>query len=230
MSTSFDPYHKWLGIPPDQQPANHYRLLGIDLFESDADVIEAAANQRTAYLQELAAGEQVKLTQKLLNEITQARRCLLNVDQKQAYDAQLQSQQPVNPVAGPKIEPEAPTEKTSRTPSLLAGLGIATSVVLIAVLGVVLSRGGSPGGGTREAGVLLIRWETSQREGAVLEVDGESITILSKREFEVSLKRQPRFRHRIAMRRTGYKSIERDLTVTPDDRMVIQPSWQREKR
>ena len=71
----------------------------IDLFESDADVIEAAANQRTAYLQELAAGEQVELTQKLLNEITKARRCLLNADQKQAYDAQLQSQQAVVVVA-----------------------------------------------------------------------------------------------------------------------------------
>ena len=230
MSTSFDPYHKWLGIPPDQQPAHHYRLLGIDLFESDADVIEAAANQRTAYLQELAAGEQVELTQKLLNEITQARRCLLNADQKQAYDAQLQSQQPVRPVSRPETEPEGPTNKTSKTPSLLAGLGIATSVVLIVVLIVMLSRGGSPGGATREAGVLLIRWETSQREGAVLEVDGESVQILAEREFEVALKRQPRFRHRIAMRRTGYKSIERELTVTPDDRMLIQPNWQRERR
>ena len=233
MSTSFDPYHKWLGIPPDQQPAHHYRLLGIDLFESDADVIEAAANQRTAYLQELAAGEQVELTQKLLNEITQARRCLLNADQKQAYDARLQSQQAVVVVANQhraETEPEVPTDKTSKTPSLLAGLGIATSVVLIVVLIVMLSRGGSPGGATREAGVLLIRWETSQREGAVLEVDGESVQILAEREFEVALKRQPRFRHRIAMRRTGYKSIERELTVTPDDRMLIRPNWQRERR
>ena len=155
MSTSFDPYHKWLGIPPDQQPAHHYRLLGIDLFESDADVIEAAANQRTAYLQELAAGEQVELTQKLLNEITQARRCLLNADQKQAYDAQLQSQQPVRPVSRPETEPEGPTNKTSKTPSLLAGLGIATSVVLIVVLIVMLSRGGRPGGATRERGFAI---------------------------------------------------------------------------
>jgi len=23
----FDPYHKWLGIPPAEQPLNHYRLL-----------------------------------------------------------------------------------------------------------------------------------------------------------------------------------------------------------
>jgi len=222
----FDPYHKWLGIPPDQQPAHHYRLLGIGLFESDADVIEAAANQRTAYLQELAAGEQVELTQKLLNEITQARRCLLNVDQKQAYDAQLQAQQPASPVA----ESVAPAAKVSKTPSLLAGLGIATSVVLIVVLIVVLSRGGSSGGSDREAGILLIRWETNQREGAVLEVDGESISLLAEREFEVALKRKPRFRHRIVMRRAGHKSIERDLTVTPDDRMTIQPNWQRERQ
>ena len=115
MSTSFDPYHKWLGIPPDQQPAHHYRLLGIDLFESDADVIEAAANQRTAYLQELAAGEQVELTQKLLNEITQARRCLLNADQKQAYDARLQSQQAVVVVANQhRAEPRPTRLVTSR--------------------------------------------------------------------------------------------------------------------
>ena len=25
----FDPYHRWLGIPPEEQPADHYRLLGI---------------------------------------------------------------------------------------------------------------------------------------------------------------------------------------------------------
>ena len=24
-----DPYHVWLGIPPEEQPPNHYRLLGI---------------------------------------------------------------------------------------------------------------------------------------------------------------------------------------------------------
>ena len=27
----FDPYRKWLGIPPQEQPPNHYRLLGIGL-------------------------------------------------------------------------------------------------------------------------------------------------------------------------------------------------------
>ena len=42
----FDPYHKWLGIPPKDQPPNYYRLLAINLFESDAEVIDTAANRQ----------------------------------------------------------------------------------------------------------------------------------------------------------------------------------------
>ena len=45
--TEFDPYHKWLGIASKDQPPHHYRLLGIDLFESDLDVIEIASRQGT---------------------------------------------------------------------------------------------------------------------------------------------------------------------------------------
>lgn len=50
MADSFDGYHKWLGIPPKDQPPNHYRLLGIELFENDDDVIEGAADQRISHL------------------------------------------------------------------------------------------------------------------------------------------------------------------------------------
>ena len=42
VQNDFDPYYKWLGIPPGEQPPNHYRLLGVSLFEPDADVIDAA--------------------------------------------------------------------------------------------------------------------------------------------------------------------------------------------
>lgn len=55
----FDPYHKWLGIAPKDQPPNHYRLLGIDLFESDPDVIDTAANKQMAHLQSCATGPHV---------------------------------------------------------------------------------------------------------------------------------------------------------------------------
>jgi len=89
VSAEFDPYHKWLAIPPKLQPPNHYRLLGVELFESDLDVIDAAANQRMAYVQGLASGEYGELSQRLLNELAAARVCLMDPDEKAAYDATL---------------------------------------------------------------------------------------------------------------------------------------------
>ena len=50
MSEAFDPYYKWLGIPPADQPPHHYRLLAIELFEADSDVIAGAADQRMAHI------------------------------------------------------------------------------------------------------------------------------------------------------------------------------------
>jgi len=44
MSTPFDAYYFWLAIPPKDQPPNHYRLLGVELFEENLDVIAAAAD------------------------------------------------------------------------------------------------------------------------------------------------------------------------------------------
>ena len=43
MAEQFDPYRKWLGIPSQDQPPNHYQLLGIPALENDPDVIENAA-------------------------------------------------------------------------------------------------------------------------------------------------------------------------------------------
>jgi WD40 repeat protein len=89
--SDFDPYHKWLGIPPQEQPAHHYRLLGITDFEDDRDTISAAAEQRTIYLRTLQAGEHEVLVAQLLNEVSQARVCLLDGKSKSRYDTQLRS-------------------------------------------------------------------------------------------------------------------------------------------
>ena len=89
MADSFDPYHKWLGIPPREQPADHYRLLGVERFEDDADVISLAADQRMHFLRSFQNGERAKLSQQLLNEIAAARVCLLDEKKKAAYDANL---------------------------------------------------------------------------------------------------------------------------------------------
>lgn len=89
MPEKFDPYYKWLGIPPKDQPPNHYRLLAIEPFEPDSEVIDAAANRLMAYLQELTSGPHIDAAQQLLNEIAAARVCLLSGQRKSAYDAEL---------------------------------------------------------------------------------------------------------------------------------------------
>ena len=86
MNDSFDPYHKWLGIPPEDQPPHHYRLLGVEPFESDADVIAIAADGRMAQLKHFQTGKYSDLSQKLLNEIATARICLLNPEKREKYD------------------------------------------------------------------------------------------------------------------------------------------------
>lgn len=124
MTDKFDPYYKWLGIPPRDQPPHHYRLLGIELFESDRDVIDAAANRVMAYLKDLAAGDEAEYSQSLLNEVSRARICLLNKEKKTAYDkdlrADLKSKGIPEPKAGkPSARPpakrrkEAPEENTA---------------------------------------------------------------------------------------------------------------------
>lgn len=35
VEKEFDPYEQWLGIPPSEQPPDHYRFLGLSLFEAD---------------------------------------------------------------------------------------------------------------------------------------------------------------------------------------------------
>jgi hypothetical protein len=104
--TAFDPYHKWLGIPPNEQPPNHYRLLGLSRFESDPDVIDAATNRQMAFVQQCAAGPYIDASQKLLNELSAARICLLMADKKLAYDQQLRdelAEAEVQLIAQPKI-------------------------------------------------------------------------------------------------------------------------------
>ena len=87
--SDFDPYHKWLGIPPKDQPPNHYRLLGVELFEPDPDVIDAAVEQKMLFVNQCAMGSHVEHSQRLLNELSLARVCLLNPTQKARYDAEL---------------------------------------------------------------------------------------------------------------------------------------------
>jgi len=91
MSDAFDPYYQWLGIPPEEQPPDHYRLLGIKLFEQNPDVIEAASDRQMGHLRTYQGGRHSDLSQKLLNEVAAAKVCLLRPQQKAAYDKELKA-------------------------------------------------------------------------------------------------------------------------------------------
>ncbi len=91
MSDAFDPYFKWLGIPKADQPPHAYRLLGIELFESDGDVISNAADGRMAQIKSYQSGKFGAVSQKLLNEIASAKVCLLKPEKKAEYDRRLRA-------------------------------------------------------------------------------------------------------------------------------------------
>jgi len=82
----FDPYHKWLGIPPAEQPPNCYRLLGLSQFEADPDVISNAADQRMGYLRSFQSGEHSDEAARLLNALATARRVLLSEKERRHYN------------------------------------------------------------------------------------------------------------------------------------------------
>ena len=68
MSDTFDPYYKWLAIPPEEQPPTYYRLLGLRLFESDHDVIGNAADARMLQIRTYQSGAHAKESQQILKE------------------------------------------------------------------------------------------------------------------------------------------------------------------
>ena len=113
MREDFDPYYVWLGIPPREQPPDHYRLLGITQFESDADVIRNAAEQRMRYLRTVT-GPRARRAQQLVNEIVAAQRILSEDTSREKYNAlitesPLAKRRGVSPpaVSTPGFEPPA---------------------------------------------------------------------------------------------------------------------------
>jgi hypothetical protein len=103
-----DPYHVWLGIPPEEQPPNHYRLLGLALFESQPDVIATAADRQMGHLRTFQSGKHSALSQRLLNEVAAARVCLLTPAKKAAYDEPLRQQMAPTRAAAPTSQDSTP--------------------------------------------------------------------------------------------------------------------------
>ncbi len=97
MTTSavanFDPYHKWLGIRDADRPPNHYRLLGIELFETDVEIIEDAASRQMTHLRKFMRGPFKPLCMQVLEELYTAKAVLLDRNQRATYDRVIKQQQ-----------------------------------------------------------------------------------------------------------------------------------------
>src|SRR5262245_58129931 len=91
--SDFNPYYEWLGIPPHEQPADHYRLLGLPPFEANPTVITNAAERQIAHLRMVQAGPRGKHALALIDEISKAKLCLLTAEKKEAYDQSLRGPQ-----------------------------------------------------------------------------------------------------------------------------------------
>lgn len=117
MAEQFDPYRKWLAIPSQNQPPNHYQLLGIPTQEDDPDVIENAADRQMAHVRTFQSGKHSKESQQILNELASAKRCLLTADMKSAYDAELKNQLATKTAPPPSQTTPIPASQPQLPPS-----------------------------------------------------------------------------------------------------------------
>jgi hypothetical protein len=152
MPAEFDPYYTWLGIPPEEQPPHHYRLLGIRPLEADRDVITHAMDQRMAHLRTMQGGKHSEHSQRLLNEVSAAAVVLLDRAKKEPYDAALKQQLTQAAEASPAVVPPPPPAAVKLpeniTPPPLASKKPALALPLIAA--------GAVAGGLAALVLLLI--------------------------------------------------------------------------
>ena len=144
--TEFDPYHKWFGIKPEHQPPNYYRLLGVELFEDDPDVIDTASNQRVMFLRSCALGEHVQRSERIMKQVSKARGVLLNDEQRARYDAMLRKQLAPNDrldASVVKIDtgPTTPlVRRNKKSPALPIVLGVSLLLFIGIVVGLLGDR------------------------------------------------------------------------------------------
>lgn len=89
MSDPFDPYREWLGVEDSHRPPNHYVLLGLALFEHDRERIWNTSMGLMASVLEHDPGPHCEDARRIFDELEQARDCLCNPLEKQAYDSRL---------------------------------------------------------------------------------------------------------------------------------------------
>jgi len=201
MPEPFDPYHEFLGINNRNRPPDHYALLGLAIFESDPKKIDEAATDRMSRLQDLANSEFVDHSQRLLNELSAARRCLLNPVQKMAYDEALRAKKQRAKQSAVKNPPGSNAART-RKQLILIGIGI----VLLLCLAFFM-RGGKP----LDKANLIVDWPLADREGGTLTIDSQATPLPTSDPMRIQV---PDGQHRIVFQRPHYRDISQTIEFT----------------
>ena len=245
MADTFDPYYVWLGIPPQERPANFYRLLAIQLLESDPDVIDNAADQRTAHLRTFQSGKHGKEAEKLLNEVSAARVCLLDPKKKAAYDQQIKASLAAQQAAGaaPTQQPSTPrpaenwdellgdADGKSPKPAGKRSPGGASSkkrgapVALLAVAGLLLAAAIGIGlfvlNSKPADGALAFDWPTDERADTKLTIDDQPVTLPTSGIIPISAGE-----HRVRAERSPlYMPWTATIVVAPAEQHPVAIEW-----
>ena len=115
MSEAFDPLHEWLGITSPAEQPNYYQLLGLNPAKTNTEAIKIAADRALAQVRSHRPGAHARQWAQLLDELTAAKQCLTDPEQRTVYDAELASgPQPATPSPAASRE----TETTSSSPTV----------------------------------------------------------------------------------------------------------------
>jgi|GEM_PF-5021904 len=253
MSVDFDPLHKWLGIPPSEQPPNCYRLLGLEVFEDNLDVIENAADRQIAFLRGFQSGPHAAIAEEVINQVRVARSWLLQPERKAQYDAWLREQlRAISPPSLPANEPTLPfppvsvsTPAQETAPNLEEILGGLESYAPPArksrrglrqqKIGIAIYVGGAVFAMAALAVVVWMVHQSWSPEGT-LEVDwpeeerGEGTLLVEGKPVDVPSVGKirvsvPGGARQISVVRPGYKAYELTVSVTPRKTTVVRPVW-----
>lgn len=213
MTAPFDPYFELLGIDQSNRPPDHYALLGLELYESSAEKIDEAATDRMSRLQDLANSELMDHSQRLLNELSAARRCLLSPVRKVAYDEALRTKrQRARPSSG--LTPQQEKKQQTRRMLIFIGVGLLGLMILAAFVFL-------PPGAPKVTPNLLVDWPLSERAGGSIQIDSKPIPLSEKEPMELLV---PTGRHVILFQRTGFRDITQTIEFTPTP-MKLKLRW-----
>lgn len=97
----------WLGLPPGMWPPDHYRLLGLQPGEGNAELIEQRVHERldTVRCYQMTHPEQAT---EAMNRLAQAFVCLTEPSSKKSYDVQLGIAAPTPASEAPVPQPPQP--------------------------------------------------------------------------------------------------------------------------